>query len=352
MEAAAIASIQKDYGLFAGTASAPFLPIPSQPNTAPAPRPAIVPSRPPPSAKQIEPEMTKSDWNERKRAREEEKRKKLAGEDDEDTKRAKVTIGPDDGWYTDTNATTWLEGIVFGDILEAEMPIQLWSGHASATLNEKRVSSGGHYWHDAVVADVRARPSSMHHADRLVLDVSYLKEGEEEETLQKSVALANVRVRLGNPLDTRIPLSVEQARLLAMGGEEIDVETSQEEVMDEATGLSSWKTVKVTRTTSLLEEKQKREATRARIESRKQAAAEAETRRLQEVAHAPDSALGAYDVWGKQSGGYKGVNIERDTQVDVASAGKKLAEGPVAFKKGTNKKRNRKGNRRTTSADD
>lgn len=352
MEAAAVASIQNDYGLlFAGTAGGnPAASLTSAVSSLSTPTPQLSASSVRVhSGNNVEQQQgTKNDWVERKRAREEAKRK--ADEGDDSNKRKKPTIQPDEGWYTDSERT-WLEGVVFGDILEAEMPIQLWKGHASATANEKRIGSA---WQDAIVAAVRRQPSSIQHADRLVLDISYLADGADEETLEKSISLNDVRIRLGNPMDSRIPPTIDQARLLAMGGEEIEVQdaSDRQRVVDEATGFSSWTTVKVTRTTSLLEQKQKREELRAENERKKKASVEAEKRRLEEEAHAPDSALGAYDVWGKQGGGYKGVNIQRDTDVEASDVVKNLAEGPVSFKKKPGKKRNKMKNRRTTTSDD
>jgi WW domain-binding protein 4 len=81
---------------------------------------------------------------------------------------------------------------------------------------------------------------------------------------------------------------------------------------------------------------------------------ETEARRMEEAkfANADDSALGAYDVWGK--GGYKGVDITAaDTAITVEDTAKSLATGKVsvAFKK-KKKKPPSSRNRRTTSADD
>lgn len=79
---------------------------------------------------------------------------------------------------------------------------------------------------------------------------------------------------------------------------------------------------------------------------------EAEARRMEEakVANADDSALGAFDVWGK--GGYKGINIQKEADITLADTAKTLAKGSsVAFKKKKKKPAARR-NIRQTSADD
>ena len=153
-----------------------------------------------------------------------------------------------------------------------------------------------------------------------------------------------------------------------MGGEEVIVKgkgkqssgAASEDMMDEATGLSGWSTVKIKRTTVRSELKEKREATRqlrrrAALRAEQQAK-EAEARRMEEakVSNADDSALGAYDVWSRTADGYKGVDIHQTTQVEVSELGKKLAEGKcnVGFKKTAFASKKKKVNRRTTSADD
>ena len=74
-------------------------------------------------------------------------------------------------------------------------------------------------------------------------------------------------------------------------------------------------------------------------------------------ANAHDSALGAYDVWSSatsavegKTAAYKGVDIHKETKVEVADTAKSLSKGmgSVAFKK----KKVKKKSIRRTSADD
>jgi len=242
-------------------------------------------------------------------------------------------------------------------MLEEDMPIQIWTGSNLANMGEKKLLERHHYWKDGIVAAVRQRPSATTHAERMVVDVAYLQSPDDkEETLEKSVPLDRIRIILG--ADESIPDRLDEARLLAMGGEEI-VTKQKGEAVDENTGLTSWATVSIKRTTVRQELKEERARLR---QERKEAIAEAErqkkeaeARKMEEakVANADDSALGAYDVWSRTKEGYKGVDIHGEAKVDVHEMGKKLAEGKaVGFKKSTFKAKKNKQNRRTTSADD
>ena len=203
-----------------------------------------------------------------------------------------------------------------------------------------------------------------------VVDVAYLKNPvDTDETLEKSVALSRIRILLGG--DDRIPDTLEEARIMAMGGEEIvEGEATQQSLeqqeqqkeFEEATGLSGWSTVQIKRTTvrqELKEERErKRQQRREAVREAEQQKKQAEIRKMEEaaVANAEDSALGAYDVWSRgDQDGYKGVNIhdEGTNKIDVHDTAKKLSEGkgPVGFKK-TFKKKKGAQNRRKTSADD
>ena len=215
----------------------------------------------------------------------------------------------------------------------------------------------------------------------MVVDVAFLQTPDDtDETLETSVPLDRIRIVLGaNDKDGIIPDTLEEARILATGGEEEEEEEEEttlkaandnnSSVVDENTGLSSWSTVHVQRTTVQLE--RKRERIRQRQQERQaarkaQAAArDAEARRMEEakVANADDSALGAYDVWSRGTKeGYKGVPIQDDgngnTDATVSELGKQLSEGKsaVTFHKKKSafklKQKKKKQNRRTTSADD
>ena len=284
-----------------------------------------------------------------------------------------------------TTATTskskiYLEGPTFYGILEEDMPVQLWTGPINASMEEKRLVARDYYWKNALIVAVRHRrnlsPGNDGDDDEImpVVHVAYLASPDDtEETMQKNVPVDRIRIILG--ADPSIPETLEEARLLAMGGEEIQIKQEQQNrggdegaepstansnaEIDEATGFSTWSTVTIKRTTIRQEMKEER----ARIrEKRKQVAAEqeeqkklAEVRRMEEakVGNADDSALGAYDVLGK--GGYKGVNIEKEPELKFEDTAKRLAsgQGNVAFKKSKFKStKSKKQNRRTTSADD
>lgn len=165
-----------------------------------------------------------------------------------------------------------------------------------------------------------------------------------------------------------IPDTIEGCRLLILGGEEIQVanDTNKNEAM-EATGLSQWSTVSIKKTSVIQQSREEKEKVR---EQRRQLRVERETeqkraeaRRMEEakVSNADDSALGAYDVWGK--GLYKGVDISNEVDHPVEETAKRLTteyestiDGTVSVKKISFKKRKKKSSagmvRRKTSADD
>jgi WW domain-binding protein 4 len=225
-------------------------------------------------------------------------------------------------------------------------------------LGEKKLPEKDHYWRNGLVLAVRR---SSKDPSGKVLDVAYLMQPtDEEETLEKSVSPGRIRLVLGG--DESIPDTLEEARLMVMGEEVTEVQEAVE--VDENTGLSSWGTVSIRKTTArseLKEErdrirKKKREETIKAEEERKAV----EARRMEEakVENADDSALGAYDVWTAGKGGYKGVDINQEAKLDVQDTAKSLAKGKGAVgfkKKGSGaafKKAKKKQNRRTTSADD
>uniref|UniRef100_A0A7S1D6P0 Uncharacterized protein n=1 Tax=Cyclophora tenuis TaxID=216820 RepID=A0A7S1D6P0_CYCTE len=237
------------------------------------------------------------------------------------------------------------------------MAIQIWMGSELATMAEKRLPGKSHMWRNGLVVQVR-RMFGEKDTGRVV-DVAYLQDsGAEEETVEKSVPPNRIRMLLGG--DDKLPETLEEARLEAMGEEVVRVEQhgKQEPVIDENTGLSVWGTVEIRKTTVRNEVKEERERARAkrreeqaRLEEEKR---KAEERRMEEdkAGNAEDSALGAYDVWSSGKAGYKGVDISQETKLSVADTAKSLAagEGQVTFKKKKGKKK--KQNRRTTSADD
>lgn len=332
---------------------------PAMPLTTQQPAFGVPPAPPPPRSAPKVPSQAeeKKEWESRKKKREEEKRKKRDGDDSDEegefsqAKRQRVQVEVGQGTY-EIDGKTYLEGSTYFEILEEDLPIQIWTGSAFASLEEMRLPEREQCWKNALVAAIRKTTSD----NKCIVHVSYLASPDDtDETLEKSVKLERIRLVLGG--DDKIPDTLEEARLLAMGGEEIKVDhsTTQEEI-DEATGFTSWSTVAIKRTTVRQENKEERDRHR---EKRKAAAAEkedqlkeAEGRRMEEakVSNADDSALGAYDVWGK--GGYKGVDIQKEADVRVEDTAKSLSSGKtnVAFKKKVKPKGNR--NRRRTSADD
>ena len=372
-------------------------------------------------------QQEKIDWQAQKLKREEintKKRNKGGEESDEDedqevpssNKRPKITFHPDEGFYTyndntntdtdtDTNTnndvvknedmkendcdaaitqqkataattTTYLEGPVFFGLLCEEMPVEIWSGPSSYSGLEKRLSKNSVFWKDSlVVAVVMTNNSKVKAANdedvdedddgiqRPIIHVSYLKTLDDtEETIEKNVSVDRIRIILGG--DKTIPDTIEACRLLALGGEEVQVSNNNNDQDDakmmEATGLSGWSTVTIKKTSILQEsrdEKEKLKEQRRQVRADREAEQRrTEARRMEEakVSNADDSALGAYDVWGK--GEYKGIDISKELDCPIEETAKRLAgasstKGKISFKKRT-KKKGAGMARRKTSADD
>lgn len=289
----------------------------------------------------------KEKWKKRRKERESET--KDVNDEPKTNKRRKIQ--PDEGHY-EYDGKIFLEGPIFGEILEEDMPVQLWTGPQSANWQEKRLPERDLYWKNALVVAVRNEK----------LHVSYLASpNDTDETVEKNVSFDRIRIILG--ADESIPDTLEEARLLAMGGEEIKVEPSKCTAVDETTGLSGWSTVAIKRTTVRQEVKEERGRLR---EKKKQALVEqeakereAEARKLEEIkaANADDSALGSiyFAELGREVRGYKGVDISDtgDDKLTIADTAKSLSSGKtsVSFKKKIKKPMNNR-SRRTTSADD
>jgi len=340
--------------------------------------------------------MEKESWEARKRKRQEEfeakKRLKEKGQDDNDntgsgeeqfptTKQPTKKIGLEEGHYT-IDGVTYLEGPTFAPLLEEDMPIQIWTGSIHANLTEKKLPEKMSLWKNGLIVQTRQRKtaktttattssSEEESSTRIVVDVAYLLQSTDtDETLEKSVQPDRIRVILGS--DTLIPDTLEEARLAVMGGEIIEHQGTsanhhhqqQQPEIDENTGLSSWGTVSVKRTTIRNEHKEERERLRAKrraeIQEAERQRHEVEGRKMEEakVENADDSALGAFDVWNSGKAGYKGVDINKEAKLDVHETGKSLSKGKgsVGFKKRggmfNKNKMKKKQNRRTTSADD
>ncbi|KAI2510154.1 U1 zinc finger [Fragilaria crotonensis] len=309
-------------------------------------------------------EDQKAAWISKKSKREEEKQNEKDGENDDEpeTKKMKRSLAPDEGNYA-IGDRTYLEGVTFFNLLDHDMPIEVWTGAPAASLAEKRLPEKQHYWRPGLVIGIRK--SSLDLETGKVLDVSFLKSSTDtDETLEKSVLPNRIRMILGS--DDSLPESLEEARIAAMGGQVVAVlepEREQQETLalDENTGLSTWGTIEIRKTTVRQELKDERERVRLRRREEARRLEEelkrAEGRRMEEarVDNAEDSALGAYDVWNNGKEGYKGVNILATDKMTAAdAAGTSLSGGKkVEFKKkGGFQKKAKAQNRRTTSADD
>ena len=386
MEVAAKASFQQDYCLFADStmglapiaaASINGVPIEYMLNTKQTSHPINSSSD---ILKQPVIKHERREWDDRKKQRDAEKQrvKQDASNDDDASgsnhKRRKITIGANDGYYSTGENIVWLSGATFGEILEEDMPIQIWLGNALATETELKLAENQRHWKDGLVVAVRTQQSNENVEGRIVVDVAYLdKPNDSDEQIKKSVRLWHVRILLGNDADDRIPTTLDEARVLAMGGEVVkpyNIESASL-VIDESTGLSGWSTVHINRTTIRNELKAERDLIRKErkeaVTKAEKAEKDAEMRRMEEAktSNADDSALGAYDIWGRTKDGYKGVQIHANessmnTAASTASVhnfGKKLATDGVKtdfkskanLKSSMNKKRQ---NRRTTTADD
>lgn len=299
-------------------------------------------------------------WESRKKKRKEEKSKEEDSDEEDEpaAKKAKRQLAPDEGNYV-SGDNTYLEGVTFIDIIEEDMPVEVWIGSHQASLAEKRLLEKQHQWRSGLI--IKVRRSSQEKETGKVLDVAYLKDaGDEDETLEKSVPPNRIRIVLGG--DPSIPDTLEEAIIAATGGQVVVVQQDQVVTeVDEDTGLSTWGTVEIRKTTVRQEHKEDRERARQKRREEKQRQEDelkrAEGRRMEEarVENAEDSALGAYDVWNAGKAGYKGVNINATEKMTAADAnGTSLSGGmKVAFKKKSAfKKGKKKQNRRITSADD
>ncbi|CAJ1934204.1 unnamed protein product [Cylindrotheca closterium] len=292
---------------------------------------------PPPATK------GKKEWNSRKRQRSEGKQDDGNVEAEQVVPQRRKITGNEGSYKLDDK--TYLEGPTYSEILEEDMPIEIWTGPI-ASLEEKRLIDRQAHWKKGIITTIRKN------AQKMKIHIAYLSSLESnEETTELNVSVNRIRLLLGS--DEKIPETLEEARLLAMGGEEINVEQQQSKEIVEETGFSSWSTVAIKRSTVRHEHKEERNRLR---EDRKRAALEkeaqekeAEMRQMEaaKVANADDSALGAFDALG--TGDYRGFQIHQEAEVTLADTAKRLANGSVAFKK--KKKKPSKRSIRQTSAD-
>ncbi len=295
-------------------------------------------------------------WKQRKEKRKNNDVDDNAEELGKESKKQKVRkqLAPDEGHYI-IDDRTFLEGSAYYPIFEEDMPVQIFTGSSTMSAEYRKTKEAENLWKTGII--VRCTKG-----DDDVFDISYLNDiNDDDETIEKKVPGGRLRLILGS--DDLIPKTIEESRLQLMGGEEVvNVDDGRVEV-DENTGLSTFRTVTVRKVTVSQEVKEERARVRAKrreeVEKEKSKAREIEERKMEEAKHAnaDDSALGAYDVWGK--GGYKGININSEVKLDVNDTAKSLSEGKknVKFKKRTNGKKSafkntkKKQNRRTTTAD-
>lgn len=303
---------------------------------------------------------------------------------------AVLPFDPTVGHY-ELDGTIYLEGQVYASILEKGMPVQLWMGNSAATHSEKRDLRNFTNWKMALLAKIVTKRRGNDGGSggggddesegRISCHVSYLQNiNDDHETLESNVHPSRIRLVLGS--DPMIPSSIEEAHLALMGGEQTIIlssndkdsnnnrssTTATEDGIDENTGLSGWSTTSIRKISSHYEQnqekKRKREHEREVAEYKVKKEREIQARKMEEAkyANAHDSALGAYDVWsssnsavvgegGAATRSYKGVDITKEVQVEVADTAKSLAKGMgnVAFKKKTLKNKNV---RRTLADDD
>jgi WW domain-binding protein 4 len=273
-------------------------------------------------------------WISKKKKRELEKEmEKEGGMLDSDeilTKKVKSQFTPEEGNYA-IGENIYLEGVTFINLLEPDMPIEIWLGNKAATTAEKRLPEYQHHWKPGIILKIR---NSLHDSETgKVLDVSYLqKPSDHEETLEKSVSPNRIRIRLGS--DESIPDTLEEAQIAASGGGQqphivvcnpmTEDTTNKLNSSSETMELSHWTTVEIRTTTRRQELRNERE--RARREQQEEANRLAQEqrrevgRRMEEarIDNAEDSALGAYDVWNHGTEGYRGVNIHNNQKWTVA----------------------------------
>jgi len=285
----------------------------------------------------------RNEWNHRKRQRLDAKQHDANTEIEEMLLQRKKIMGSDGSYQLGDN--TYLEGPIYSEILEEDMPVEVWVGPI-ASSEERRLVDRQAHWKKGLITKVRKNSKI------LKLHVAYLSSPDSSaETMELNVAIERIRILLGS--DDKIPDTLQEARLLAMGGEEINVEQKGSTEIVAETGFSTWSTVAIKRSTVRQEHKEERERfreERKRIALEKEAQEkEAEMRRMEaaKVANADDSALGAFDALG--TGDYRGIEIHQEAEVTLADTAKRLAKGSVAFKK--KKKKSTKRSIRQTSAD-
>ena len=254
------------------------------------------------------------------------------------------------------------------------MPIEIWTGAHSlnnpVVEHEMRQEEKSTLWKAGLV--VKKRVVDNTNELFFLFDVAYLLHPEDEdETFEENVHPTRLRlvihpsqtndssVSIKTADDPRIPKSIEEARLMLLGGEEevlVEPTSVDDNDIDENTGFTKFQTVSIKRMTVSHEEQQQLEVEREKKKREKEEELLnkdlVKRVKMEEAKYlgAEDSALGAYDVWGTSGGGYKGVSIT--TTSTKAVTGKSLSKGTVEFKKKNSNSSKNRNNRRTTSAED
>eukprot|EP00554_Chaetoceros_debilis_P010928 CAMPEP_0194108100 /NCGR_PEP_ID=MMETSP0150-20130528/7860_1 /TAXON_ID=122233 /ORGANISM="Chaetoceros debilis, Strain MM31A-1" /LENGTH=571 /DNA_ID=CAMNT_0038796711 /DNA_START=26 /DNA_END=1741 /DNA_ORIENTATION=+ len=254
----------------------------------------------------------------------------------------------------------YLQCPLYSSLLEVEMPVEIWTGSSTTTIQHRMGTVTGSInqsaagtgtasvdeiqslWKMGIVMKVHRNDDDANQTTATVTtetidtinshikcDVSYLKDiNDNDETIERKVDGTRLRILLG--CDDMIPSTVEEARVALLGIEEgsgdIGIEDATSNgntsmpisapVMDEDTGLSSWTTTSVRKVTVSQQVKEERARARAKrkeqFEKQEQEKKDAQGRKMEEerYVNAHDSALGAYDVWSSAGRvGYKGVQI-------------------------------------------
>ena len=275
---------------------------------------------------------------------------------------AKPVFDPNVGHY-ELEGITYLEGKTYAKVLEEGMPIQLWMGSYTATDEERRDLRNYNHWKKMAILAKVVKKRAGDEDVKITCHVSYLLNAtDEEETLESNVLPSRIRLVLGS--DPLIPSTMEEAHLALMGGEQtiqVNNDGGKEQAIDDNTGLSGWSTTTIRKVSSHYEQNQEKKRQRQHekevAEYKEKKEKEIQARKMEEAkyANAHDSALGAYNVFDTAASGsgraYKGVDINKETKMEVADTAKSLSKGlgSVAFKK---KKIKKKGNVRKTFADD
>jgi len=168
-------------------------------------------------------------------------------------------LGINEGHYKIGN-TTYLDCSVYVSILKVEMPGQIWKGESSIE-GIKRAEKNMKQWKNGIIVKVKLVPKEiigLQHETETLVDFAYLKNpNDNKETLEKNVKPSRIRLIVGSGDD--VPNSVDEARLIILGGEEVlKIDETVTEI-DENTGFSSWGTVSIRKTTEAKEIQQEEE---------------------------------------------------------------------------------------------